>query len=352
MNALVINCCPVRNGATAEIVSIIYHELNATFQAKAVCISDYSFGFCNGCRSCHKAAECVQNDDFGNIIAEFENTDIIVCVAPSYWADVPAQFKAFIDRCTPWCNTHEPHARLKSGKKGYSVALRTGPNMKECEKIIGTIEHFYGHMEIECCGHLGLCSVEYKEDVNRHRAEIIAFCNQIKKISKDTLIYLKPANTNDIEKEFLFVRDIPVDENGYINEYYGISRKDFDNALDTIIANSRGEKLPEGYVPMTSYFLWNNDTIVGKLDLRQYLCESLINGSGHIGFYISPEYRGKGFGTEGLKLIIDIARNVVPEEEIYLRVNKNNPASLKAMLKNNGYIHHEDNKSYFVRIKK
>ena len=110
---------------------------------------------------------------------KFENAHIIVSVAPSYWADVPAQFKAFIDRCTPWCNTHEPHAKLSSGKKGYSIALRTGPNMKECQRIIGTIEHFYGHLEIECCGSLGLCSIEYKEAVEPRKSEIIAFCDTI-----------------------------------------------------------------------------------------------------------------------------------------------------------------------------
>lgn len=352
MNALVINCSPVRNGATAEIVRIISEKLNGSFAAKAVCIADYSFGFCKGCRSCHNTAECVQHDDFGSIISEFDHADIIVCVAPSYWADVPAQFKAFIDRCTPWCNTHEPHASLKSGKMGYAVALRTGPDMKECEKIIGTVEHFYGHTEIACCGSLGLCSVEYKENVEAHRDEILSFCENIIKDQGDTMLYLKPANTDDIEKEFLFVRDIPEDENGYINEYHSISRDEFDNALNVIIANSRGEMLPEGYVPMTSYFLWDNDTIVGKLDLRHYLCESLVNGAGHIGYYIAPQYRGKGYGTRGLGLIADIARKVVPEDEIYLRVNKDNPASLKAMLKNGGYIHHEDEHSYFVRIKK
>lgn len=37
-----------------------------------------------------------------------------------------------------WCNTHEPHATIPSGKKGYVIALRTGPNMPECEKIIAT----------------------------------------------------------------------------------------------------------------------------------------------------------------------------------------------------------------------
>jgi hypothetical protein len=51
--------------------------------------------------------------------------------------------------------------------------------MRECERIIASIEHFYGHMEIECCDSLGLCSVEYKEDLDCRKEEIIEFCNQI-----------------------------------------------------------------------------------------------------------------------------------------------------------------------------
>ena len=30
-----------------------------------------------------------------------------------------------------WCNTHEPHATIKPGKKGYTIALRTCRNAKE-----------------------------------------------------------------------------------------------------------------------------------------------------------------------------------------------------------------------------
>lgn len=58
VKVLVMNCSLVRNGATAEIVNIV------------------------------------------------------ISVSPSYWADIPGQFKVFIDRCTPWCNTHEPHGKF------------------------------------------------------------------------------------------------------------------------------------------------------------------------------------------------------------------------------------------------
>ena len=173
MNALIINCSPVRNGATAEIVRLVSESLRARFETKAVCIDDYHFAFCKGCRSCHKTAECIHHDNVEALMDEFARADVIVSVSPSYWADIPGQFKAFIDRCTPWCNTHEPHMTIPSGKKGYTIVLRTGPGMKECERIISSIEHFYGHLEIERSGHLGLTSVEYKEDVAPRKQEII-----------------------------------------------------------------------------------------------------------------------------------------------------------------------------------
>ena len=127
--------------------------------------------------------------------------DIVISIFPSYWADIPGQFIAFIDRCTPWCNTHEAHASIGSGKKGYSIALRTGPSMRECDRIIQSIEHFYGHMEIECCDGLGLCSVDNKETLIHRKNEIIEFVrryNQLKsvEIEMNELIEAKSVAVN------------------------------------------------------------------------------------------------------------------------------------------------------------
>ena len=180
MKALIINCSPVRTGATAEIVNIINNEISSRYDTKTICIDDYDFEFCKGCRTCHKSAKCIMgDDDIIKIMNEFDDADVIVSVAPSYWAEIPGQYKAFIDRCTPWCDTHEPHASIREGKKGYSVALRTGPGMHECERIINSIEHFYGHLHIECAGNLGLTSVEFKENVEPYKDTIINFCKEI-----------------------------------------------------------------------------------------------------------------------------------------------------------------------------
>lgn len=179
MKVLVMNCSPVRNGATAEIVNIVSDCLKEKYDVRSICIDDFDISFCKGCRNCHNTDKCIQDDDVVKIIQQYEWADIIISVSPSYWADIPGQFKAFIDRCTPWCNTHDPHATISSGKKGYSIALRTGPSMRECSRVIESIEHFYGHLEIECCDSLGLCSVEYKEAVEQRKNEIIKFCDKI-----------------------------------------------------------------------------------------------------------------------------------------------------------------------------
>lgn len=179
MKVLLINCSPVRNGATAEIIKIVNLCLKIKHDVRCICIDDFEVKFCKGCRTCHKTAKCVQDDDVTKIMEQFEWADIVISVSPSYWADIPGQFKTFIDRCTPWCNTHEPHAAISNGKKGYSIALRTGPSMRECNKIIESIEHFYGHLEIIPSGSLGLCSIEFKEEVENRKKEIEEFCNKI-----------------------------------------------------------------------------------------------------------------------------------------------------------------------------
>lgn len=51
-------------------------------------------------------------------------------------------------------------------------------------------------------------------------------------------------------------------------------------------------------------------------------------------------------------MTLQVARTIIPEDEIYLRVNKDNPASLRAMISNGGYIKDEDEIKYYVRIKR
>ncbi len=156
-----------------------------------------------------------------------------------------------------------------------------------------------------------------------------------------------------MDKEWRFARTMPQNENGLVSEWTGISREDFVTAaLPKMLAMARGEELPEGYVPETTYFLWSDGEIVGQFRLRHYLNESLRRGAGHIGYYVDPAFRGRNHGSEGLRMLLEMAADIVPEKEYYLRVQKSNPASLRVMEKNGGYITGEDGTYLFVHIPK
>ena len=80
------------------------------------------------------------------------------------------------------------------------------------------------------------------------------------------MIYLKKVCPEDLEKEWLFVRDMPEDENGVTNEWHGVSREVFEaKTLPQMLFFAEGKGLPEGYVPETIFFLWDDDTIVGQV---------------------------------------------------------------------------------------
>ena len=164
---------------------------------------------------------------------------------------------------------------------------------------------------------------------------------------------LRKINTNDIEAQWAYTTELPTDENGLTNPYNGVSFKEYkEKVLPTLISYEHPVNMPDWFVPETYYYLWDGDCLVGEFRIRHHLTEALRNGAGHIGYSISRKYRGKGYGTAGLKLTLDIARKIVPENEIYLRVNKDNIASQKVMINNGGYKVGEDEDHYFMRIPK
>ena len=71
---------------------------------------------------------------------------------------------------------------------------------------------------------------------------------------------------------------------------------------------SRGEALPEGWVPCTTFFLANDDRILAVANLRHRLTESLRRSGGHVGYAVRPSARGRGLATTLLRGIIEVAR--------------------------------------------
>lgn len=165
------------------------------------------------------------------------------------------------------------------------------------------------------------------------------------------MLLLRELNIDDIEKEYLYIKELPENENGFTNKYFGVSKDDFLNTVfPTMLRHSKGIDLPVGYVPCTEFFLWDDQNIVGLFRIRHFLNETLRNGSGHIGYGIAKEFRNRGYATRGLELTINKAWDIIREDEIYMSVQKNNLSSLKVQMNNGAYIHHENETHFFTRI--
>ena len=167
------------------------------------------------------------------------------------------------------------------------------------------------------------------------------------------MLELRKINERDALAQWGFTASQPADENGLTNPWHGVSFDEYrEKALPAMLSYEHPVGMPEWFVPESFCYLWDGGQLVGEFRIRHYLTEALRNGAGHIGYGIRREFRGRGYGTAGLRLAVAAASAIVPEDEIFLRVKKDNIASQKVMLKNGARIAGEDGEHYFMRIKK
>ena len=169
-----INGSPRAHGNTDAILSEAlraFSERNA--EVRRYQLGNIAVGLCRGCKSCFSGdGKCVQTDDIQKVIADIIASDLVILASPSYWGDVTAQTKIFIDRCMPYCNTN-PARRMPSHQtKGAAIAIRAGSRRAENEKLIGTFEHFLGHLDIPLVSNFTVERMDTVDDL-RARPEVL-----------------------------------------------------------------------------------------------------------------------------------------------------------------------------------
>ncbi len=96
----------------------------------------------------------------------------------------------------------------------------------------------------------------------------------------------------------------------WINGSLGLfEHEDYDEWLRLVMAAEKRETSSIG-VPALTFFTVRRDDgrIVGTVQLRLELDEEFSKRGGNIGYGIRPSERGKGYGTEQLALVLDVAR--------------------------------------------
>ncbi|HEY3416112.1 MAG TPA: flavodoxin family protein [Armatimonadota bacterium] len=173
MKALCIIGSPRDQGSTAQVVDRIIAGMTAAGVSVSRHLLDaLRIGFCQGCKACVATALCVQQDDMDLLISELLVADIVLLASPSYWGDVTAQMKTFIDRCTPLTDARPGGTIVPKGKRGIAVAIRAGESQGENEHLIATIHHFFGHLGITPAEDVTLEGIRTSKDLAVRRIQL------------------------------------------------------------------------------------------------------------------------------------------------------------------------------------
>lgn len=150
-------------------------------------------------------------------------------------------------------------------------------------------------------------------------------------------IMLRELSTSDGEDVYNMLQHIEKNENEFKNPVKGMSYEGFKEWLIQQYQWSRCENLPKGYVGQTCFWLMVDNTPVGFGKIRHALTEDSRLRGGNIGYAISSEYRGKGYGAVLLKELLIQAEKMHLTEKL-LTVEKYNPVSRKVIEKNGGQL--------------
>lgn len=106
--------------------------------------------------------------------------------------------------------------------------------------------------------------------------------------------------------------------------------------------NRHGKNLPTGYVPATTFIAIreSDNKIVGSIQVRHRLNESLLQDGGHIGYMVAVDERQKGYCKEMLRQCLLYCKEL-EIDKVLITCKKSNIGSAKVILANQGILENE-----------
>lgn len=82
------------------------------------------------------------------------------------------------------------------------------------------------------------------------------------------------------------------------------------DVLSRLRRNAAGLELKPGRVPSTMLYGFVDGEIVGRVNIRHALNDSLLRRGGHVGYAVAPPYRRRGHATEMVRQGLDECRRL------------------------------------------
>ena len=162
------------------------------------------------------------------------------------------------------------------------------------------------------------------------------------------MLHLRKLSAADGRDIYDMLQGIENSDNGFYNDVKDMPYEEFQEWLRKNEGWSRGIGMPDWMVPGTTYWLFDGDIPVGIGRLRHMLNDALRENGGHIGYAIAAPHRGKGYGTELLRLLLEEARKLEIWEALVIP-NKSNKASNRVCRANGGFLAWETkDKNYYI----
>lgn len=161
--------------------------------------------------------------------------------------------------------------------------------------------------------------------------------------------FLRQLSPADGESFFAMLQHIGFEENAFTNPVCGMSYDKYQEWLQQQDDWSKGEGLPSGYVRQTVFWLMDGETPIGIGKIRHSLTESSRAFGGNIGYAISSEFRGRGYGSILLRELLRKADEMGVEEKV-LTVEKYNYASKKVIENNGGRLYNENELRWYFEF--
>ena len=161
------------------------------------------------------------------------------------------------------------------------------------------------------------------------------------------MIELRQLSVDDGMDIYEMLQEMPRDENGLMNNVNGMSFEQFKDWLKGKQADAEQQGIVDGWkVPSTTYWLYVDGKPAGLGNLRHMLTEGLRKAGGNIGYGIRPSMRGRGYGKELLRLLLEKAKGFGIDKAL-ITIHKDNDASI-AVAKANGAVIAEETDERFL----